>query len=219
MSADPLRLAARFRDSRARIGIIGMGYVGLPLMLAAAAAGFRTLGFDIDAPKVEGLNEGRSPLEHVGHARIAAARAAGRFEATADFARLAEPDALLICVPTPLGRHRSPTSPSSRPPRAAIAAALRPGQLVVLESTTWPGTTRRGREADPGSHRPPLGAGLLPRLLPRARGSGQSRLRHRRHPQGRRRRRPARAGAGHRPLRPARRRAPCPSPRRKRRRR
>jgi UDP-N-acetyl-D-glucosamine dehydrogenase len=142
LPADPLHFDAMLRTRQACVGIIGMGYVGLPLMLAAAAAGFRTLGFDIDGPKVEALNAGRSPLEHVPHARIEAARAGGRFEATADFARLGEPDALLICVPTPLGRHQEPDLAFVEATARDIAAALRPGQLVVLESTTWPGTTR-----------------------------------------------------------------------------
>jgi UDP-N-acetyl-D-glucosamine dehydrogenase len=135
-------LRRRFLDRSATIGVIGLGYVGLPLMLAATAAGFSVLGFDIDAPKVEGLNDGRSPLKHLGDARIGDVVAAGKFAATTDFGRLREADAILICVPTPLGRHREPDLSFVENTARAIAATLRPGQLVVLESTTWPGTTR-----------------------------------------------------------------------------
>lgn len=134
-------LKARFTGRDATIGIIGMGYVGLPLMLAAVQARFRVLGFDIDEPKVGALNHGKSPLKHIGDAKIAAARESGRFEATTDMGRLGEPDAILICVPTPLGRHREPDLSFVESTTRSIAAALRPDQLVVLESTTWPGTT------------------------------------------------------------------------------
>ena len=139
---DPAELTRRFVGREAVIGVVGMGYVGLPLTLAATGAGFRVLGFDIDAPKVDGLNLGRSPLRHVGDAKVAAARERGLFEATADFSRLVEPDAILICVPTPLGRHREPDLSFVENTVACIARHLRRGQLVVLESTTYPGTTQ-----------------------------------------------------------------------------
>ncbi len=134
-------IVLRFTRRDATLGIIGMGYVGLPLMLAATGVGFQVLGFDIDAPKVARLNDGISPLAHIGHAPIAAARAADRFEATGDFSRIAEADAILICVPTPLGRHKEPDLSFVTKTVEAIAPHLRSGQLVVLESTTWPGTT------------------------------------------------------------------------------
>src|SRR3954452_23116943 len=143
MMVEIAKLEARFRSRGAVVGIVGMGYVGLPLMLAATRAGFRVLGFDVDEPKVGALNHGKSPLKHVGDGRIAAVRGKGLFEATADFARLGEPDAVLICVPTPLGPHREPDLSYVEATARAIAAALRPGQLVVLESSTWPGTTRQ----------------------------------------------------------------------------
>ena len=114
-----------FVDRKALIGIIGMGYVGLPLMLAATGAGFRVLGFDIDKPKVDGLNQGRSPLKHIGDTRIAGRRADGRFEATADMGRLDEPDAVLMCVPTPLGPHREPDLSYVEGTTRSIAARLR----------------------------------------------------------------------------------------------
>ena len=136
------RLKRRFIDREATLGIIGMGYVGLPLMLACTRVGFKVLGFDIDGPKVGALNHGDSPLKHVGDDRCAAAHAQGRFEATADFPPPQEADAVLICVPTPLGRHHEPDLSYVEETARSIAARLRPGQLIVLESTTWPGTTR-----------------------------------------------------------------------------
>ena len=135
-------LRDRLAAGEAGLGIVGMGYVGLPLMLAATAAGFRVTGFDIDAPKVAGLNVGRSPLEHIGHAGIEAVVKAGRFSATGDFAEIAAVDAILICVPTPLGPHREPDLSFVTGTLDSLMPHLRPGQLVVLESTTWPGTTR-----------------------------------------------------------------------------
>ena len=135
-------LRRRIERREAVLGIVGLGYVGLPLMLAATGRGFRVLGFDVDAPKVRGLNEGRSPLRHIGDAPVAAARAAGQFEATGDFARIAEVDAVLICVPTPLGPHHEPDLSFVEATARSVRPQLRPGRLVVLESTTWPGTTR-----------------------------------------------------------------------------
>ena len=140
-AVDVRSIKARFSSRDATIGIIGMGYVGLPLMLAATGVGFRVIGFDIDEPKVEGLNRGSSPLKHIGDAKIAAALEQGLFEATADFRRIAEVDAILICVPTPLGRHREPDLSYVEGTMASIAPHLKAGQLVVLESTTYPGTT------------------------------------------------------------------------------
>ena len=125
-----------------RVGIIGLGYVGLPLALAAASHGFPVLGFDIDPAKIDALNAGRSYIRQVEPARIADLVDRGVFCATADFDRLADVDAILVCVPTPLGRHREPDLSFIERTTAAIASRLRPGQLVVLESTTYPGTTR-----------------------------------------------------------------------------
>jgi UDP-N-acetyl-D-glucosamine dehydrogenase len=123
------------------IGIIGQGYVGLPLALVFNEAGFRVLGFDIDPAKVAALSRGESFIEHIGSERVAAAVAAGRYAATADFDRLRECDAIFICVPTPLGAHREPDNSYIHATARAIATRLRRGQLVVLESTTYPGTT------------------------------------------------------------------------------
>jgi UDP-N-acetyl-D-glucosamine dehydrogenase len=134
-------LVKRIEERSFRVGIIGLGYVGLPLALAAARAGFTVLGFDINAPRVAELNRGRPGLAHIPQAELEAAIAAERFAATADLTRLGEPDALIICVPTPLTRHREPDLSFIVKTTQAIAACLRAGQLVALESTTWPGTT------------------------------------------------------------------------------
>jgi len=123
------------------VGVIGLGYVGLPLALAFVEAGFRTFGFDIDPSKVELLRKGESFIKHVGPDRVAAANQSDRFSATADFDQLAVCDAIMICVPTPLGKHREPDNSYIHRTANEIAKRLRPGQLVVLESTTYPGTT------------------------------------------------------------------------------
>src|SRR3954454_16740960 len=134
-------LIAAMANRRATIGVIGLGYVGLPLALTAAKAGFAVFGFDVDEARVRQINGGESFIKHIPAASIAAAISEGRFEATADFSRLSEPDATLICVPTPLTRHREPDLSYVESTARAIAERLRPGQLVVLESTTYPGTT------------------------------------------------------------------------------
>jgi UDP-N-acetyl-D-glucosamine dehydrogenase len=139
-SAHLQQLAAKLHDRKAVIGIIGLGYVGLPLTLRYADAGFRVLGIDIDATKVDKLNRGQSYIEHIPSAQIDAARAAG-FEATTDFSRAGEPDALIICVPTPLNAYREPDLSFVLDTTDALLPFVRPGQLVSLESTTYPGTT------------------------------------------------------------------------------
>jgi UDP-N-acetyl-D-glucosamine dehydrogenase len=141
----PPDLAARLARLAAReavIGIVGLGYVGLPLMRAAVGAGFRVLGLDIDRAKVELLNGGGSPLSHIGPEVVRRARLAGLFEATAEIARLALADAVLVCVPTPLDRHREPDLGYVESTVRGLAPVLRPGALLVLESTSYPGTTR-----------------------------------------------------------------------------
>ena len=135
-------LMARLADRSARVGVIGLGYVGLPLAAAAARAGFAVTGFDIDPAKAERLNRGDSYIDAVSGEQIAALIAARRFEATADFAQLADCDVAAICVPTPLTRQREPDLSFVEATVRAIARTLRPGQLIVLESTTSPGTTR-----------------------------------------------------------------------------
>ena len=127
--------------STQRIGIVGLGYVGLPLGLAFAKAGNTVLGFDTDPAKIEALEKGISYIHHIPSAAIAEAVTAGRFSATCDFSRASEPDAIVICVPTPLTINRVPDLMYVEKTALAIAPHVRRGQLIVLESTTYPGTT------------------------------------------------------------------------------
>jgi UDP-N-acetyl-D-glucosamine dehydrogenase len=135
------RLLEKISSRNARAGIIGLGYVGLPLAIATARGKFAVTGFDIDAEKVIMLNGGESYIEAVPSFALQAELTSGKFRATADFAELAECDVIIICVPTPLTRHREPDLSFIRNTTSAIAKHLRSGQLVVLESTTYPGTT------------------------------------------------------------------------------
>ncbi|WP_426954625.1 nucleotide sugar dehydrogenase [Muricoccus radiodurans] len=141
MAGPDAALLDRFGRREATIGVIGLGYIGLPLAKAFCAAGFRVIGFDIDPEKSRKLRAGTSYIQHVGLGDLPAALAAGRFVPTADFGLLPEADAVVICVPTPLNRHREPDLSAVISTTRTIAAHLRPGQLVVLESTTYPGTT------------------------------------------------------------------------------
>jgi UDP-N-acetyl-D-glucosamine dehydrogenase len=136
------RLLERIDARAAVVGVIGIGYVGLPLVLLFAESGFPVLGFDVDRAKTDALERGESYVRHIGAERVREAFSRERVNATTDFARLAECDAILICVPTPLGRHREPDLRYVQATADAIAERLRPGQLVVLESTSYPGTTR-----------------------------------------------------------------------------
>jgi UDP-N-acetyl-D-glucosamine dehydrogenase len=131
-----------FLQKTAVIGVVGLGYVGLPLIRALVSAGFRTVGFDVDPAKIEKLNAGQSYIGHVASEWIVGCVRDGKFAATADMLRLAEPDAILICVPTPLTDSRDPDLSYIESTARHIARVLRPGQLIVLESTTYPGTTR-----------------------------------------------------------------------------
>ncbi|MEM9828970.1 MAG: nucleotide sugar dehydrogenase, partial [Planctomycetota bacterium] len=124
------------------VGIMGLGYVGLPLIDAFTRAGFRCVGFDVDQKKVDQLNAGRSYIKHIASEKVQAWYDKGLFKATSDVADLAEPDALLICVPTPLDAARDPDLRFVTATCETIAKVLRAGQLVVLESTTYPTTTR-----------------------------------------------------------------------------
>jgi UDP-N-acetyl-D-glucosamine dehydrogenase len=141
-AAHDLDLLNRLADRTARVGVIGLGYVGLPLALTfAGRGGLRALGLDVDPAKPLALAEGRSYIEHVPGAAIADAVRAGRLEASTDLARAAECDAIVVCVPTPLTREREPDLSFVVQTAEALAPVLRRGQLVVLESTTYPGTT------------------------------------------------------------------------------
>lgn len=134
------QLISRLESREALIGIFGLGYVGLPLMLRFVQVGYRVLGFDIDTAKVEKLNQGETYIEHITTDAIRAALGKG-FTATADFSRAHECDALILCVPTPLDRHREPDLSYVLNTTESIVPHLRAGQIVALESTTWPGTT------------------------------------------------------------------------------
>ncbi|HXT60713.1 MAG TPA: nucleotide sugar dehydrogenase [Pirellulales bacterium] len=137
-----MQLEAAILGKTARVGVIGLGYVGLPLIRAFVAAGYRTLGFDVDPSKIDRLLAGTSYISHIPSEWIARCLAEGQFEPTGDPRRLAEADAILICVPTPLSDSRDPDLSYVENTARQIAAVLRPGQLVILESTTYPGTTR-----------------------------------------------------------------------------
>jgi UDP-N-acetyl-D-glucosamine dehydrogenase len=133
-------LLQKLKDKSARIGIVGLGYVGLPLALRFSDAGFAVSGLDIDPDKVKALNAGRSYIAQIPAERIAKAVKA-KFQASADFAHAADCDALIICVPTPLGKHHEPDVSFIVDTMAALKPHLRKGQAVSLESTTYPGTT------------------------------------------------------------------------------
>ena len=139
------RLLERLGSREAVIAVVGLGYVGLPLVLRYAEEGFTVIGFDVDASKVEKLGRGESYIEHIAAADVAKARSAG-FEATAEVARLSEADAIILCVPTPLNRYREPDLSFVTDTVDSILPHLRAGQAISLESTTYPGTTEEELE-------------------------------------------------------------------------
>ena len=139
MKSDLLR---SIQSKEALVGIVGLGYVGLPLVREFTHGGMKVLGFDIDPAKIKALSEGRSYIEHIPSSVVSEMTKGGRFSATADFNRLGEPDVIIICVPTPLTKQREPDMTYIEKTAEAIAKRLRKGQLVVLESTSYPGTTR-----------------------------------------------------------------------------
>ncbi len=134
------QLLNRIADKSAVIGIVGLGYVGLPLMLRFAEVGYKVLGFDIDQGKVDALMAGQSYIEHISADSIATALERG-FEATTDFSRVPEADTLILCVPTPLNKYREPDLSFVLNTMDSLVPYLREGHLVSLESTTYPGTT------------------------------------------------------------------------------
>jgi UDP-N-acetyl-D-glucosamine dehydrogenase len=135
-------LLKKIKAKQAIIGVIGLGYVGLPLVREFTRAGLRVVGFDIDPSKIKALHAGRSYIEHIPSQVVKDMVATGLFEATTEFDRLGEPDSIIICVPTPLTKQREPDMTYIERTAEAISPRLRKGQLVVLESTTYPGTTR-----------------------------------------------------------------------------
>src|SRR5947199_2150131 len=141
--ANPLadELAQRIEDRTARVAVVGLGYVGLPLAETFAWGGYPVLGFDIDAAKIEQLKRGESYIGHICPERVAELNGSGRFEPTDDPGRFVEADAIVICVPTPLGDAREPDLSFIESTGRTLMPHLREGQLVVLESSTYPGTT------------------------------------------------------------------------------
>ena len=134
-------LLAKIENKQAVIGVVGLGYVGLPLLMEFVEQGFKTLGFDIDEKKVEKLNAGKSYIKHINEDRVKAVRETNLFEATADFGRIKEADCILICVPTPLTKHREPDLSYITSTGEILSKHIRKGQFIVLESSTFPGTT------------------------------------------------------------------------------
>ena len=135
----PLLEKIRRRD--AKVGVVGLGYVGLPLGMAFAEAGFPVTGLDIDKRKVDNIEKGESYIKHIPSAPIAKLTGSGKLKATTDFSKVSDLDCLIICVPTPLTASREPDMSYIVKTAEALAPYVRAGQLFVLESTTYPGTT------------------------------------------------------------------------------
>lgn len=135
-------LQRRIVERHARIGVIGLGYVGLPLGLSFAESGFAVVGFDVDAERIAALNAGKSHISDISSVELASYMNHGLFRATADMSELGTMDAISICVPTPLSKTRDPDISHVAAATEQVARYLRPGQLIILESTTYPGTTR-----------------------------------------------------------------------------
>ena len=142
MSADAARLLEKIEDRSARIGIVGLGYVGLPLAKALLENGYSVIGFDVDSRKIRAIEAGESYIQHLGDDFFKMLQTSESFVAGDEPGLLADADAILLCVPTPLGRHNDPDLSYVLDSTRMVAGTLRKGQLVVLESTTYPGTTR-----------------------------------------------------------------------------
>ncbi len=134
-------LLQKINENKAVIGVVGLGYVGLPLLMEFVEQGFRTIGFDIDQYKVDKLNAGESYIKHIDEGRVKAVRETNLFEASSDFGRIKEVDCILICVPTPLTKHREPDVSYISGTAETLSKNIREGQFIVLESSTYPGTT------------------------------------------------------------------------------
>jgi len=134
-------LLNKINNKSAKVGVIGLGYVGLPLSIEFALKGFDTTGFDVDERKIKNISEGKSYIKHIKEEKIKKANDTGNLNATMDFSKLTDVDAIIICVPTPLNEHREPDMTYVEGTARTIAKYLRKGQLIILESTTYPGTT------------------------------------------------------------------------------
>ena len=141
LAPEVISLRDRYLNHETTIGVVGLGYVGLPLVRTLTRKGFKTVGFDVDVSKVESLESGKSYIRHIPDAEIAEINSRGLFQATTNFERVSDVDAVLICVPTPLNRYREPDMSYVVGTTETIAPYVKAGQLVVLESTTYPGTT------------------------------------------------------------------------------
>src|SRR5438552_1602120 len=139
MEPKRMDLKTKIENHSAVVGVIGLGYVGLPLLRAFCGAGYRVMGFDVDAKKIEMLRRGENYLKHLGEDFVKELSASGRYEGTTDARRMGEADVLISCVPTPLGKHLEPDLRYVEQTADDIAKTLRKGQLVVLESSTYPG--------------------------------------------------------------------------------
>lgn len=134
-------LLQKINENKAVIGVVGLGYVGLPLLMEFVDEGFKTIGFDVDSRKVEKLNNGKSYIKHIAEARVKKVRDSKIFEATTDFGRIKEVDCILICVPTPLNKYREPDMSYIVNTSKVLSKNIRKDQFIVLESSTYPGTT------------------------------------------------------------------------------
>ena len=136
-----MELLEKIKKHEAIIGVVGLGYVGLPLLMEFVEQGFKTIGFDIDDEKVDMLNQGKSYIKHISEDRITEVVKTKLFEASSDFKRIKEVDCILIAVPTPLTKYREPDLSYISGTSETIAPHIRADQLIVLESSTYPGTT------------------------------------------------------------------------------
>ncbi|WP_456426217.1 nucleotide sugar dehydrogenase, partial [Rhodocaloribacter sp.] len=141
LSPPALQLKAKLSDRSARIGVVGLGYVGLPLAVEFGAAGFRTLGIDLNTERVRALNAGKNYIQDVANEALARVVEAGVFRASDRFDDAAEADVVFICVPTPVNPNKDPDTSYIRSAAEALAPHLHEGQLIILKSTTYPGTT------------------------------------------------------------------------------
>ena len=178
MNQTAAQLLEKIENRSARVGVVGMGYVGLPLALLFAKADFEVVGLDIDPAKADSLNRGESYISHIPSEEIARLFVDGTAQATTDFSEAAGLDAILICVPTPLGDDREPDLGFVRSTVDSLLPHLGSGQLLVLESTTYPGTSRE--VVGPCLERGGLavGQGCVPGLLARTGRSRQSAIQH-----------------------------------------
>ena len=195
------RLTALIRQRTARIGIIGLGYVGLPLAKAMLDGGYKVIGFDLDPNKIDMLNSGRTYIRHLPTDMFEGARVRDGFLATADLGMLGEPDVILICVPTPLTKHREPDLTFVEKTALAIKSHLRQGQLIILKMTSVSRNNSRRHQAYSREIRTRLRQRFFSHFQPRARGSRQSEFFDKGHTKSRRRRKSGRLVACHSTLR------------------